>query len=84
MAQYLKYAKLLEGEARRHMKLASVAEEPAVGLAHLDVALALLISVKILREEAMRRWRSCPSWEKKRHLSLRPLTPGYQLSANEK
>lgn len=75
MNNNIRYAYLLSLETERHLKLASIAREPAVGLAHCEVALAQMEGAILLRREARKKWRTCLKSDPKRRLSLKPLSP---------
>lgn len=65
------YAYLLSLEAERHLRLASFAKTPEIGLSHCEVSVALIAAVILLREEVKREWHTIPKSEKKRRLSLK-------------
>lgn len=74
MSKLNRYAYLLSLEADRHLRLATVAKTPEIELSHCEVSIALIIGAILLREEAKRKWHAIPKSEKKRHLSLKPLS----------
>ena len=51
MSKYSRYAHLLDLEAQRHLSQASIADNPAIGLDHCEVAVALVTASILLRKD---------------------------------
>lgn len=71
MNKNARYSYLLGLEAERHLRLASFAKTPEIGLSHCEVSVALIAGAILLREEVKREWHTIPKSEKKRRLSLK-------------
>lgn len=69
---FLNYAQLLDAEADKHKKLASLAQDPKIKADHENVMCALRHGAEVLRKEAKQCQGHCPKSETKSHLRRMP------------
>lgn len=69
-------AYLLEQEAMRHVRLASITDEPIIAESHREVAFAQIRGATLLRKEAKSGWQACPKLDRRKRLRLTRLKLG--------